>query len=220
MHTYTATPQKPWILDSGASSHIIDIKENFVFLNMSTTHPSVKITNGTHYGIVQANSLLTLTNVLYVSRFRVSLMPINQLKNNCNITFSLLIVYLKTRRLKRGLVEGHERGGIYYMDNRVTSTGLVAGKFDPVLLWHWRLGHPSLQKIRSVIPVESSISSLGYESYELGKHHRAIFQSRVNNRSSSAFELVHFDVGGPSCVSFIKGFRYCILFVDDFSRMT
>ena len=71
-----------------------------------------------------------------------------------------------------------------------------------------RLGHPLLQKIRSVIPVESSISSLGCEFCELGKHHRATFQSRVNNRSSFAFELVHSNVWGPSHVSSIKDFIF------------
>jgi len=91
---------------------------------------------------------------------------------------------------------------------------------DPILLWSWRLGHPSLQKIRSVIPVESFISSLSCKSCELGKHHRATFQSRVNNRSSSAFELVHSDVWNPSRMPSIKGFRYFLLFVDDFSRVT
>ena len=89
---------------------------------------------------------------------------------------------------------GHEREGIYYLEDRVTPTGLVAGQSDPVLLWHWRLGHPSLQKIRSIIPVESSISSLCCESCELGNHHHATFPSRVNNRSSSPFELVHSDI--------------------------
>ena len=49
-----------------------------------------------------------------------------------------------------------------------------------------------------VIPIESSISSLGCESCELSKHHRATFQSRVNSRNSSAFELVHSDVWGFS----------------------
>jgi len=77
-----------------------------------------------------------------------------------------------------------------------------------------------LQKLRSVILIEFSISFLGCESCELGKHHRAIFHSRVNNHSSSAFELVYFDVWGPSHVPSIKGFRYFLLFVDDFSRMT
>ena len=51
-----------------------------------------------------------------------------------------------------------------------------------------------MQKLQFVIPFEFSVSSFGCESCELGKHHRAIFQSRVNNRNSSTFELVHFDV--------------------------
>jgi len=76
----------------------------------------------------------------------------------------------------------------------VTPTGLVAGQPDLVLLWHWRSGHPSMQNLRSVILFESSISSLGCESCELDKHHRATFQSQVNNCNSFAFELDHSDV--------------------------
>ena len=100
----------------------------------------------------------------------------------------------------------------------MTPTGLVAVQPDPVLLWHWRLGHPSSQNIRTIISVESSISSLGCESCELDKHHRATFPSQVNS-SNSPFELVHSDIWGPSCMPSIKGFRYFLLFVDDFSRM-
>jgi len=106
------------------------------------------------------------------------------------------------------------------LDSRMIPTGLVADQPDPVLLWHWRLGHPSVQKLRFVIHIESSVSSLGCESYELGKHHRATFQNRVNNRTSFAFELVYSDVWEPSCVPSIKDFRYFLLFIDDFSRMT
>ena len=47
-----------------------------------------------------------------------------------------------------------------------------------------------------------------------------LFSNRVNNCSSSAFELVHSDVWGPSCVPSSKGFRYFLIFVNDFSRMT
>ena len=54
---------------------------------------------------------------------------------------------------------GRERGGMYYLDNRVTPTSMVADQSDLILLWHWRLSHPSVQKLRSVIPVASSISS-------------------------------------------------------------
>ena len=80
------------------------------------------------------------------------------------------------------------------MNDRVTLTGLVEGHHDPILLWHWCFCHPLVQKLRSVIPIKSFISSLSCESCELGKHHRATFQSRVNNRSSSTFESVYSDI--------------------------
>jgi len=75
------------------------------------------------------------------------------------------------------------------LNDRVTPSGFVADQPDPVLRWHWRLDHPWVQKLRFVIPIESSISSLGCESCELSKHHHATFQSRVNNRRNSAFEF-------------------------------
>jgi len=54
----------------------------------------------------------------------------------------------------------------------------------------------------------------------MGKHYRVSFSSLVNNRSSSVFELVYSDVWGTSCVPSSKGFRYFLIFVDDFSCMT
>ena len=81
MHVYTASPQKPRILDSGASSYMIDTKQEFVLLNLSRVHPSVKIVDGIHSpvlgnGVVQSTPSLTLTDILYVPRFPVSLLSI------------------------------------------------------------------------------------------------------------------------------------------------
>jgi len=172
MHAYTASPQKPWILDSRASSH--GTKQEFVSLNLSCLHPSVKIVDGTHSpvlgnGVVQATSSLTLTDILYVPRFSVSLLSISQFTkhNNCKITFFPSHCMFQDLSTGKRIDLGHERGGIYYLDDRVTPTGLVSDQPDTVLLWRWRLGHPSVQKFQSVIPVESSISSLDCESYEL-----------------------------------------------------
>jgi len=63
------------------------------------------------------------------------------------------------------------------MDDRVSPTGLIAGQRDLVILWHWRLGHPSLQKLRSVVHIGSSISTLGCVSCGLDKHHHISFPS-------------------------------------------
>jgi len=80
---------------------MIDITQKFVSLNMSIVHPSVKITDGTHShvlgdGVVQATPSLTLTDVIYIPRFHVSLMSTSQLtkQNNYKITlfsFSLCV---------------------------------------------------------------------------------------------------------------------------------
>ena len=46
---------------------------------------------------------------------------------------------------------------MYYLNDGVSPTGLVAGQPDPIILRYWRLGHLSLQKFQSVISVESSL---------------------------------------------------------------
>jgi len=73
---------------------------------------------------------------------------------------------------------------------------------------HVLFGRPSVLKLWSVVPIESSVSTLRFESYELNKHCRATYQSRVNNRSSFVFELVHSDILGSSRVPSVKDFKY------------
>ena len=43
---------------------------------------------------------------------------------------------------------------------------------------------------------------------------------RVNKRASAPFELVHYDVWGPCPVLSPTGFKYFVIFVDDFSCVT
>jgi len=77
-----------------------------------------------------------------------------------------------------------------------------------------------VQKLRSVVPFEFFVFTLGCASCELDKHHHATYQSGVNNRISFAFELVLLDVWDFCRVPLVKGFRYFLIFVDDFSWMT
>ena len=85
---------------------------------MSNAHPSVKITDGTHSpvlgnGVVQVTPSLTIFYVLYVPRFPISLLSINQLtkQNNCKIIFFLLIVCFRTCQLGGGLVQDMRKEG-------------------------------------------------------------------------------------------------------------
>ena len=46
------------------------------------------------------------------------------------------------------------------------------------------------------------------------------FASRRKSRVSSPFHLVHYDIWGPINTPSLLGFRYFIIFVDDYSRVT
>ena len=54
------------------------------------------------------------------------------------------------------------------------------------------------------------------ESCELGKHHRASF-APSNNKSFAPCHLVHFDVWCPSRILSLKGHRWSVSFVDNYS---
>lgn len=87
-------------------------------------------------------------------------------------------------------------------------------------LTHQRLGHPSLNKMRLLVPSFSKLSSFECQSCQLGKHTRHTYSQRVNKSVVSPFALVHSDVWGPSRVKSTLGYFYFVTFIDDFSRCT
>ena len=90
-------------------------------------------------------------------------------------------------------------------------------------LWHSRLGHMSLSRLR---PLASS-GQLGNVSNEiidclscqLDKQPALPFNNS-DSISKSPFDLIHSDVWGPSPNSTMGGCRYFVIFVDDFTRFT
>jgi len=83
MNAYIVSPHRPWILDSGVSSHMPGIKDKFTFSHLSTQFSSVNIADGTQShvlgdGVAQATPSLNLKNVIYVPKFLVSLLSISQ----------------------------------------------------------------------------------------------------------------------------------------------
>ncbi|XP_031501801.1 retrovirus-related Pol polyprotein from transposon RE2 isoform X1 [Nymphaea colorata] len=83
--------------------------------------------------------------------------------------------------------------------------------------WHLRLGHPSLSKLRGVLPNISMSESFQCEACQLGKHTRSSFPSSSSSSSHAVFDLIHVDVWGPSRVVSRAKFRYYLVIVDDFS---
>lgn len=93
-------------------------------------------------------------------------------------------------------------------------------KYDTFELWHCRLGHASVGKIKHILflsscPVSSSICFICPK----GKQHKKFFLHSTI-KTSRAFELLHVDNWGPFHLSTTHGHRYFLSIVDDFSRAT
>ena len=101
-------------------------------------------------------------------------------------------------------------------------TVVSGNKAEDIHLSHRRLGHPSFHLLKHLFPslvLNKNVSNLLCETCELGKHHKAFFAPSIN-KSSVPFALVHSDVWGPSRVLSLKGHRWFVIFVDDYSRTT
>ena len=91
-------------------------------------------------------------------------------------------------------------------------------------LWHQRLGHPHtdilqlLVKNKSIV-INKTSSSLLCDACQLGKSCRLPFLSS-ETVSTKPLERVHCDLWGPSPVVSTQGFKYYVIFVDNFSRFT
>ncbi|KAJ9567488.1 hypothetical protein OSB04_003454 [Centaurea solstitialis] len=93
----------------------------------------------------------------------------------------------------------------------------VAVSFD---VWHRRLGHPGAAVFqfllsRKFIACSSQNSSLCH-ACQLGKHCRLPF-SLSSTKTSCVFKLIHSDLWTSPVIS-LSGFKYYVLFLDDYSH--
>ena len=82
------------------------------------------------------------------------------------------------------------------------------------------MGHPSsliLHKLADILSFSKPSANKFCEPCQLGKSSRLPFGSSLSS-TSRPLELLHSDVWGSAPLSSMSGFRYYVLFVDDYSR--
>ena len=93
----------------------------------------------------------------------------------------------------------------------------------PLSLWHLCLGYVSVQKLHSLISSgflgQVKYDSVDCVSCQLAKQSALSFNNS-DSFSHASFDLIHFDIWGPSPTATVGGSKYFVIFVDDFSRYT
>ncbi|KAE8731176.1 Detected protein of unknown function [Hibiscus syriacus] len=176
-----------WIIDTGATDHILSVFKGFQFPVSCSSHRFVHLPNGhtetvTHIGSYRLNSEIVLSNVLFVPNFSHNLLSVSRLvkDHGCILSFHPDICILQD--LYSGMIKGICRrfNGLYIFESK-GATGLFS----------------------------NSLASTGNSVHTcnvcpLAKQTRLSFPLSCT-RSSIPFELIHIDLWGPYRISTHSG---------------
>nr|KYP40999.1 Retrovirus-related Pol polyprotein from transposon TNT 1-94 [Cajanus cajan] len=243
-HGVSASPQSlgtlpsPWILDSGATDHIISSLSSFsCYKSIQPIH--VSLPNGQHSiaefsGTVVLSPNISLYNVLYIPNFSVNLISVNKLTSSlsCTLCFSSDNCVIQEHKTLRKIGIAKAQNGLYVMDFLThkdssslatfnTASVTFTSKIDPSSLWHFRLGHPSGQcysHIQKQYPfVSSSFNTCDFCHFS--KQKKLPFNNSTTI-SANVLDLIHVDIWGPYATPSVLGHKYFLTIVDDKSRFT
>ncbi|KAG5540096.1 hypothetical protein RHGRI_020360 [Rhododendron griersonianum] len=139
-----------WIVDTGASDHMIHDHSLFDSAQPNTGMPPVKLPNGsyaevTHVGDVYLTPSIKLNNVLCVPSFGYNLLSISKLTASNPIsaifTHDSCLFQDQSQKMMIGVAKQH--GGLYYFKPSQNSSIVLNSVLPTFDLWHWRLGHVS-----------------------------------------------------------------------------
>jgi Integrase core domain/GAG-pre-integrase domain len=191
-------------------------------LNLINDDKYVRVANGMKArinGIGEINLFsIKIKNILYIESFSTNLISIPKLTQelNCNINFSSKIVEFQDRKTGKMIGKGKRENNLYILESQEKKCFVVKNK--DMELWHKRLGHPSDRVLNRIFNYSSNTcNTCGI--CKMAKQAKLPF-SLSTSKTLSPFELVHSDVWGPAPLMSYNGFKYFVLFIDDFSRTT
>ncbi|KAM2633067.1 hypothetical protein EV1_023726 [Malus domestica] len=241
-HTTAKSTSPTWILDSGATSHITN--DISAIHSPMPYHGDDKVYIGDGQGmpihhtgtsvLKTPTAAFKLNNVLHVPHMKFNLLSAYQfLKDNyCQLILDSDGSTIKDRSTGRMLFQGPVSSGFYPVQGTSpasvcapVSTSSYANISTPasLQLWHKRLGHPSSAIFRKILS-RNKLAYTGKPSVSffcqdcaIGKNHKLPFSVSTSSTTHS-LELVHCDVWGPAPISSVSGYKFYVLFVDEYTK--
>jgi hypothetical protein len=241
-HTNTAYDDQPWLADSGANAHVTNELENLQIQQPFQNADTVAVGNGSDLAIKNigssllhsSNSTFHLKNILHCPQSSANLLSIQKfcVDNSCYFILTSSHFFIKDLRTQATLLEGRSENGLYplwlgknFLKGTSKAFTALIGVRVSSLVWHFRLGHPSLDIVNRIVKNKSlPVSSFDFNqnvvctSCQLGKSKKQPFHAS-NRISSQPLQLIHTDVW-TSPVQSVSGCKFHVIFVDDFSRFT
>ena len=233
----------PWVIDSGASSHMT--KEKHVLTNYqefaepeNVALGDGRVVKALGSGSVRMKMLFQATeatepkravlyNVLYVPKLTCNLFSVRAAVTKGNaVEFGpkQCCIYDENGEL-RGIGSLADKLRLYQLDCQVASVASSQGTCSD--LWHQRLGHVHESRLKKCVESRETVQGINIQKMtELsfcegclaGKMCRKPFPAVGEIRSMRKLQLVHSDVCGPMHTHSIGGAKYFVTFIDDYTR--
>lgn len=246
--TVTQRRQRLFV-DSGASSHMMYDQSLFSQYCKLTQKVPVQLGNGSivyavGIGTVNVNTTysgkecaFSLQNVYHVPDLTNNFLSVSAMARVGNVcaVFDDCGVQIQDKKSCQILGYGNLIGNIYLLScnsvlklnmSQSESTHTRKGSTNTLKLWHRRLGHCGVDRIKSAVK-KSLVTGMEEINGELdhckgcikGKMVKAPFPEKDAISSQNVLDLVHTDVCGPFSTKSAGGAKYFVTFIDDFSRM-
>ena len=222
-----------WIFYSTYCNHMTS-SPDVVPSHTSTSLPTIYTANGSpmhvsHLGNVSTPAL-SVSNVYQIPKLTHNLLSVGQLiELGFSLTFSSTGVVMQDSQTgqivgtSRKVVRLFELIFLHLPSSRLSASTTLEQSTYSLALWHSRLSHASISRVKQLVSrgLLGSVSNKSFDCMpcQFGKQTALPFNKSVSH-SLSSFDLIHFDVWGPSPISTSGGSRYFVIFVDDFSRYT
>ena len=216
-----------WILDSGASHHMVttDILENKVESATSVVCANGKTLHSKYKGTVNAylnGTKVKINEVLYFPDLSYNLLSISNL-SKAGIAVSFKEGECIGELLGKQLFKAEKSGNLFSLNlsRQPTETNaLVTHKCETLMDWHKRYGHRDVRTVKKLLD-ESGIKYSGpYEQCESclkGKQKRSPIP-KTSGKKEVPLEMVSTDVWGKSRTTSLGGSNYYTTFTDHCSR--
>ncbi|KAF3772684.1 GLE1 protein, partial [Nymphaea thermarum] len=118
------------------------------------------------YGDVKLSQSMTISHVLYAPDFPSHLLSVKQLTTelHCRVIFDPGSCSFQDLQTGKTIGGGYEKGGVYILSAPMGLAATSSTSEPTVFQWHLRLGHPSVPKLRSLLPNLSVPES--FQSFE------------------------------------------------------
>ena len=217
-----------FILDSGASSHLI-VNKNW-FSNLQNQNITINwgkagsvIATGIGDVLVRiSNTIIRLKDCLYCPDLGVNLLSISKLSLYFIIKFIGEKAYIYNKNNKdKAIVIANKEYNLYYIKLNI-ETCLIASKKNTEELWHKRMGHISRYKLEKLKSNAINISTSRDEILNTNKCDTCIRTKLLNNNRSKLatpkpkffLDKIASDLCGPISPNTYNGYRYILLAVD------